>query len=418
MSNILPLLLLPDAVQGEPEGARPIAVHSLLGKPVFFHAIKTLEAVAGTCLMVPEHGDTKALKSIYDCEREFALGFAAAASNASRGKVLVVRGDMPCLQPDTLQFLLAAVEGDVKASFLQWQGEDLEQEPGLRLGGTAYCFDAQTLQKVLSAWEDAECTPLDALTAISEQGVKVEPVAADGEELISVRTRLDFANAFACMQERINAWHMAQGVTLLVPGATYIDADVVIGPDTVIYPGCHLQQGSKIGARCMLLPNSRLNDAILADDVTVESSVLLHCHVGAGTTVGPFAYLRPDSVIGEKCRIGDFVEVKNSHIGNGTKVSHLTYVGDGDLGKNINLGCGVVFTNYDGKHKHRTTIEDDAFIGCNVNLVPPVKVGREAYVAAGSTVTEDVPEGALYVARAKGTIKEGWVEKRKESGKL
>ncbi len=418
MSNILPLLLLPEAVQGEPEGTKPIPVHPLLGKPVFAHALKTLETVAGTCLLVPEHQDAQALKDTYACEREYAVSFMAAASAVDKGKVLVVRCDMPCLQPETLQFLLAAVEGNVKASFLQWQGEDLEQEPGLRLGGTAYCFDARTLQKVLSDWEDGECTPLDALSEISQQGVKVEPVAADGDELISVRTRLDLSNAFACLQERINAWHMSRGVTLLVPESTYIDADVVIGPDTVIYPGCHLQQGSKIGSRCMLLPNCRLSGAVLADDVTVESSVLLHCKVGAGTTVGPFAYLRPDSVIGEKCRIGDFVEIKNSSIGDGTKVSHLTYVGDGDLGKNINLGCGVVFTNYDGKHKHRTTVEDDAFVGCNVNLVSPVKVGKEAYVAAGSTVTEDVPEGALYVARSKGTVKEGWVQKRKESGKL
>jgi bifunctional UDP-N-acetylglucosamine pyrophosphorylase/glucosamine-1-phosphate N-acetyltransferase len=357
-------------------------------------------------------------KGIFACERKFAVGFSAAASAISEGRVLVVNADMPCLKTETLQFLLAAVEGDVKASFLQWQGDDLEQEPGLRMGGTAYCFDAKTLQKALSDLDDGNCTPLDALTAISEQGVKIAPVAADGKELISVRTRLDFANAFACLQERINNWHMSQGVTLLNPGATYIDADVVIGPGTVIYPGCHLQQGSRIGAKCTLLPNCRLNGAVLMDDVTVESSVLLHCQVGSGTTVGPFAYLRPESAVGEKCRIGDFVEIKNSTIGDGTKISHLTYVGDGDLGRNINLGCGVVFTNYDGKHKHRSQVEDDAFIGCNVNLVAPVRVGKEAYVAAGSTVTEDVPAGSLYVARSRGAIKEGWVQKRKEDGKL
>jgi bifunctional UDP-N-acetylglucosamine pyrophosphorylase / glucosamine-1-phosphate N-acetyltransferase len=418
MSSILPLLLLPDYMQGEPEGTPPIAAHPLLGRPVFLHAMKALESVAGTCFLVPEQGNMDAAHSIYACERKLAVGFAAAASALSEGRVLAVRADMPCLQPETLQFLLSAVEGDVKASFLQWQGDDLEQEPGLRLGGTAYCFDVRTLQKVLSALEDSECTPLDALTAISEQGTKIAPVAADGEELISVRTRMDFANAFACLKERINNWHMSRGVTLLVPGDTYIDADVVIGPGTVIYPGCHLQQGSKIGAGCTLLPNCRLHGAVLMDDVTVESSVLLHCQIGSGTTVGPFAYLRPDSEIGEKCRIGDFVEIKNSKVGDGTKISHLTYVGDGDLGKNINLGCGVVFTNYDGKHKHRSKVEDDAFVGCNVNLVAPVKVGKEAYVAAGSTVTEDVPAGALYVARSRGTIKEGWVEKRKEDGKL
>jgi len=420
MSNILPLLLLPDHTQDEPDGTGRIVLQSLLGKPVFCHVMKSLEAVTGNCLMVLEKGDIEAARSIYACERKFAVGFAPAVSAyvGGKGKVLVVQCDMPCLQQETLQSLLAAVEGDVKASYLQWQGEDLEQEPGLRMGGTAYCFDAQALHEVLSTWEDGECMPLDALSAISEQGVKIVPVAAGGEELISVRTRLDYANALACLQERINCWHMSQGVTLLAPTATYIDADVAIGPDTIIYPGCYLQQGSQIGSRCTLLPNCRLNGAVLADDVTVESSVLIHCQVGSGTTVGPFAYVRPDSVIGEKCRIGDFVEIKNSRIGDNTKVSHLTYVGDGDLGKNINLGCGVVFTNYDGKQKHRSTVEDDAFVGCNVNLVAPVRVGKEAYVAAGSTVTEDVPNGALYVARAKGTIKVGWVEKRKETGKL
>lgn len=418
MSSILPLLLLPDGVQGEMESVAPIAVHALLGRPVFLHAMKALEAVAGTCLLVPEQGGLEAAQSIYTSERKFAVSFSAAASALSEGKVLAVRADMPCLHPETLQFLLSAVEGNVKASFLQWQGEDLEQEPGLRMGGTAYCFDAKTLQKVLSDWDDGDCSPLDALSAISEEGIKIAPVAADGEELISVRTRVDFANAFACLQERINNWHMSQCVTLLNPSATYIDSDVVIGPGTVIYPGCHLQQGSIIGSGCTLLPNCRLSGAVLMDDVTVESSVLTHCKVGAGTTVGPFAYLRPDSTVGEKCRIGDFVEIKNSTVGDGTKISHLTYVGDGDLGKNINLGCGVVFTNYDGKHKHRTAVEDDAFVGCNVNLVAPVKVGKEAYVAAGSTVTEDVPAGSLYVARSKGIIKEGWVQKRKEDGKL
>lgn len=418
MKEILPLLLLP-APFGE---GKPLAGHILLGKSVFQFARDTLEAVAGPCIALQEGGADA--KSQYPCERESAASFsiAVASFGGNAGKVLAVYGDMPCLTPETLQFLLAAVEGDCKASFLQWQGEDLEQEPGLRLGGTAYCFEIEALKQILAGWEkengQEECTPLDALTALLEQGIRIAPVAADGEELISVKTRLDLANAFACLQEQINLSHMENGVIILAPDKTYIEADVAVGPDTVIYPGCFLQRGTKIGARCTLLPNSRLKGAVLHDQVTVESSVLLDCEVGSGTTVGPFAYLRPDTRIGEKCRIGDFVEIKNSVIGDGTKVSHLTYVGDGDLGENINLGCGVVFTNYDGKKKHRSIVEDDAFIGCNVNLVAPVHVGREAYVAAGSTVTGDVPEGSLYVARSQGVVKEGWVQKRKEAGKL
>ncbi len=418
-TKILPILLLQEMNENE-DAKRPLAMHPLLGKPVSRYAIKALEAAAqGNCVAVVPDGDTDQAKETFGLDREVFAGFTEAAGSSDQAeKVLAVQADMPCLQADTLRFLLSAVEGNVKASYLQWQGDDLEQEPGLRMGGTAYCFDKKTLSDVFSNWEGDAITPLDALSVISESGIPIAPVAADGPELISVRTRLDFANALACLQERINAFHMSQGVTLLAPGATYIDADVIIGQDTVIYPGCHLQKGSKIGARCTLLPNCRLSAAELSDDVTVENSVLLQCKVGTGTTVGPFAYLRPDTVIGSHCRIGDFVEVKNSTIGDETKVSHLTYVGDGDLGRNINLGCGVVFTNYDGKKKHRSVVEDDAFVGCNVNLVAPVHVGKEAYVAAGSTVTTDVPEGSLYVARAKGEVKEGWVQKRKEAGKL
>ena len=146
--------------------------------------------------------------------------------------------------------------------------------------------------------------------------------------------------------------------------------------------------------------------------------MLVRCRVGARTTVGPFAYLRPDAEVGEHCRIGDFVEIKNSRIGDGTKVSHLTYVGDSDLGKDINLGCGVVFVNYDGKTKSRSRVDDHAFIGCNCNLIAPVHIGENAYLAAGSTVVEDVPADALFVARSRGVVKEDWVKRRKEQGKL
>ena len=418
MKDILPLLFLPVSFGGE----KNLASHALLGKPMFQYALEALEAVAGPCIALVEGDVQGSAATLYPVEREFSASFlkAVASFDANKGKVLAVYGDMPCLTPETLRFLLEAVEDDCKASFLQWQGEDVEQEPGLRLGGTAYCFDVDALRQTLASLESAgeECTPLDALAALMEQGIKIAPVAADGEKLISVKTRLDLANAFACVQEKINLSHMDNGVTILAPDQTYIEADVVIGPDTVVYPGCFLQRGTQIGARCTLLPNSRLKGAVLCDDVMVESSVLVDCVIGSGTTVGPFAYLRPDTHIGEKCRIGDFVEVKNSVIGDGTKISHLTYVGDGDLGKDINLGCGVVFSNYDGKKKHRSIVEDHAFIGGNVNLVAPVRVGKEAYVAAGSTVTGDVPEGSLYVARAQGVVKEGWVQKRKEAGKL
>ena len=226
--------------------------------------------------------------------------------------------------------------------------------------------------------------------------------------------------AFADAQERarINAAHARNGVVLIDPQATYIDAGVRIGAGTVIYPGNVLEGRTAVGAGCTLLPNNRLHDTTVGDGATLESVVAIEAEVGEGTTVGPFAYLRHGCKVGARCRIGDFVEIKNSTVGDETRISHLTYVGDSDLGRDINLGCGVVFVNYDGKKKYRSRVEDHAFIGCNVNLVSPVRVGREAYVAAGSTVTEDVPDAALCIARARQAVKPGWVEARKKAGKL
>ena len=233
---------------------------------------------------------------------------------------------------------------------------------------------------------------------------------------------LDSAGAFSAAYNELNqrniARHEQNGVIFLAPDRTIVESDVVIAPGVMVYPGNTLQGSTRIGADCVLYPNNRLSNAVVGRGTTIESSVLLNCAVGEETTVGPYAYLRPDTSVGNRCRIGDFVEIKNSSIGDGTKVSHLTYVGDSDLGRDINLGCGVVFVNYDGKVKNRSKVEDHAFIGCNCNLVAPVHVGKNAYLAAGSTVVEDVPEDALFVARSRGVVKEDWVKRRKEAGKL
>ena len=227
-----------------------------------------------------------------------------------------------------------------------------------------------------------------------------------------------FSAAYNELNMRNIARHEENGVIFLGHDRTIVESDVVIAPGVMIYPGNTLQGSTRIGADCVLYPNNRLNNAVVGRGTTVESSVLLNCAVGEETTVGPYAYLRPDTSVGNHCRIGDFVEIKNSSIGDGTKVSHLTYVGDSDLGKDINLGCGVVFVNYDGKVKNRSKVEDHAFIGCNCNLVAPVHVGKNAYLAAGSTVVEDVPEDALFVARSRGVVKEDWVTRRREAGHL
>ncbi len=259
----------------------------------------------------------------------------------------------------------------------------------------------------------------EAVERLNSRGVAPR-VCRDGQAdaCLPVTDAKSYAEAFG-MLNRVNIGRQQDnGVLILDPERTVIEGDVTIGEGTVVYAGNTLQGATSIGRDCVLYPNNRMQNAIVGDGTTVESSVLLDCQIGSGATVGPYAYLRPQSRIGDRCRIGDFVEVKNSSIGDGTKVSHLTYVGDSDLGREINLGCGVVFVNYDGKTKNRSQVEDHAFIGCNCNLVAPVHIGKNAYLAAGSTVAEDVPEDALFIARSRGVVKEGWVKRRKEAGKL
>lgn len=210
----------------------------------------------------------------------------------------------------------------------------------------------------------------------------------------------------------INLKHMEKGVEFVDPENAYIDEEVIIGKGTLIGPCVTIEGRTVIGENCLIGQNTRIKDSTIGAGTQIQSSVILESVVGEETTVGPFAYLRPDSNIGNHCRVGDFVEVKNSSLGDGSKASHLTYIGDSDVGRDVNIGCGVVFVNYDGASKHRSTVGDGSFIGCNVNLVSPVTVEDGAYIAAGSTVTKNVPKGSLCVARAKERIIEGWVEKR------
>lgn len=205
--------------------------------------------------------------------------------------------------------------------------------------------------------------------------------------------------------------HKQNGVIFLDEESAFIGEEVVIGAGTTIAPNVHLTGNTTIGENVSIGFNTEIEDSRIGDNVKIRQSVILESEIGAGTTVGPFTYVRPHCKVGENVKLGDFVEIKNSNIGNGTKLSHLTYVGDADVGERINFGCGTVVVNYDGKKKYRTTIEDDAFIGCNTNLVAPVTVGKNAFTAAGSTITEDVPADTLAIARARQVVKTNWKRK-------
>ena len=211
---------------------------------------------------------------------------------------------------------------------------------------------------------------------------------------------------------QINQKHQRNGVTLIASNNTYIGPDVKIGMDTLIYPGAIIEGDTTIGENCIIGKGCRLVDMKIGDGVEIWDSTCLESEIGDGSSVGPYAYLRPGSQIGKNCKIGDFVEVKNATMGDGSKASHLSYIGDATIGENVNIGCGAITVNYDGKVKSRTVVEDDAFIGCNTNLIAPVTVGKGAYTAAGSTINKDVPPDALGIARARQENKENWMKNR------
>lgn len=362
------------------------------------------------------------------------------------GTVAIFTGDAPLVREETVKEMLKShEEGGYSATLLtsvienpsgygriQRSGNDVEKiiehkdcsEEELKLkeiNAGMYLFDAKELQEALLLLKNdnaqGEYYLTDVIEIMKGKNLKVGAVITEFDETRGVNSRAQLAEAEAILRKRINEFHMENGVTLIDPLTTYIGADVVIGNDTIIYPNNTLEGKTVLGKGVLLHPNNRIEDSVIEDEVTIASSVILCSKVGKKTTVGPFAYIRPDSVIGEHVKVGDFVEIKKSTIGNGTKISHLTYIGDAEVGEHVNFGCGTVVVNYDGKNKYKTVVEDHAFIGCNTNLVAPVTVHEGAFTAAGSTITENVPKEGLGIARAKQVNKEGWVQKRKESGK-
>lgn len=356
---------------------------------------------------------------------------------------VVIAGDMPLVKSETIEALVekatkrksalailtaspeitpayGRVLRDEKGKILRIVEEKdaTEAQKQIKeLNISVYCFATkallEALEEIKSDNAQGEYYLTDTIEILASKGYEIESLAIDDiDECMGVNTRVQLAETAEALRGRINEALMLSGVSIIDPKNTYIDADVCVGQDTVIYPNVILEGNTKIGAGCTLYQGSRITNSIVGDNTTIENTVLQESSVGSDSQVGPYAYLRPNTVIGNGCRVGDFVETKNAKIGNGTKISHLTYVGDAELGEEINIGCGVVFVNYDGKEKHITKVGDGAFIGCNTNLVSPVDVGAGAYIAAGSTVTKNVPEDAFVIARAREVIKEGWAKGR------
>ena len=263
---------------------------------------------------------------------------------------------------------------------------------------------------------------LHAAKLAKNGGVKmlgqIKPLAAEDEDglplALPLRDVFDLMQAQELARTDLNARLVEDGVRLLDPGTTYIDPTVTVGAGTVLLPNVILRGDTHIGANCEIGPNTMIRDCTLGNGCVANSSQLNEAVFGANVNIGPFAYVRPGTRVADNAKVGDFVEVKNAVIGEGTKLPHLIYVGDSDVGSHCNFGCGSITCNYDGNHKYRTTVGDNVFIGCNTNLVAPVTVESGAFTAAGSTITSTVPADALAVARARQVHKEGWAKKHRE----
>ncbi|MGL5085071.1 MAG: bifunctional UDP-N-acetylglucosamine diphosphorylase/glucosamine-1-phosphate N-acetyltransferase GlmU [Clostridium sp.] len=378
-------------------------------------------------------------------EQQLGTGHAVKCAidflNGKKGTVGIFAGDAPLIKAETVEklfkehtekgnsaTLLTSILDDATGygRVIRANNEVLkivehkdcnEEELDVKeMNAAIYCFDIEELieclNKINNNNKQGEYYLTDVIGILKDQGKKVGAVVIDYEETIGVNSRVQLAEAEEILRKRTNMKHMENGVTLIDPNNTYIGNDVTIKRDTIIYPGNVIEGITTIGEGCTLYPNSRIKDSNIAARVEIQSSVIIESTIGENTTVGPFAYIRPDSVIGKNARIGDFVEIKKSTIGDNTKVSHLTYIGDAEVGTGCNFGCGTVVVNYDGKNKNKTEIGDNSFVGCNSNLISPVKVGNNTYIAAGSTITNEVKDGDLAIARAKQRNVEGWVNRR------
>lgn len=309
-------------------------------------------------------------------------------------------------------------EGNV-AGIVEEKDATAEQKAITEINTGIFCFEAPLLFEVLHTLTNdnaqGEYYLTDVLAKLNGMGKKVgAAVTADNAMVMGVNSRRQLAQAEAELRSRVLGRLMDGGVTIMDPASTYVDEDVKVGNDTVIYPQTWLEGTTEIGTDCVIGPSVRLTNVKVGNEVEMQFTYGHDCTVKNKVVMGPYVHLRPDAVLEDKVKIGNFVEVKNSHVGYGTKLPHLSYIGDSDIGSGVNIGCGCIMVNYDGKTKHRTTIGNNAFIGCNSNLVAPVTIGDGAYVGAGSTITKEVPEDALAIARAKQKNIEGWAAKKRE----
>ena len=388
-------------------------VHKICGREMINHILDSAFAAGAQCARIIAPENAVEIADAVSERAEFVFLGKEGASDKIKDfletteNVIVLFGDMPLITAQTLKDAMAEHLGENNdVTFL---GNDLNADDNIL---KAHILKSEKLIELAGISVDAFAEKIRDIT-VSGAKFGVYDVE-DTDELMRVNDRVELAFAAKIMQRRINTNLMLEGVTIIDPDNTFICNDAVIGIDTVIYPGTVIEGETVIGKNVYIGPSCRLINATVGDGSDVNISTIVDSSVGSRTHVGPYAYIRPGCNIGSGCKVGDFVELKKAQIGDGTKLSHLTYVGDAEVGCNVNFGCGTVVVNYDGKNKYKTVIKDNAFIGCNSNLVSPVTVNEGAYIAAGSTITEEVPENTLAIARARQVIKENWQDRRKK----
>lgn len=428
-------------------------LHPVMGKAMVDHVLTQVEALEPKEIVTIVGCGAEKVKALLENRTQYALqekqlGTGHAVLQAEpllgnrEGTTLVVCGDTPLLTSETLNALFDEHEKrGAKATILTAHmdnptgyGRIVRDEAGnvekivehkdataeelaiTEINTGTYCFDNEWLFEMLhhvgNDNAQNEYYLPDVIGLLKERD---EVVAAyqmqDAAESLGVNDRLALAEATRLMRHRINEHWMRQGVTMINPETTYIEPDVNIGADTVIEGEVYLKGQTTIGEDCFIGAHSEIIDSTIENDVQIRASRLEEATVRNHADVGPYARLRPKADIGEYVHIGDFVEVKNATLGAHTKAGHLAYIGDATLGENINVGCGAIFVNYDGQKKHHSTVGDNAFLGSNANIISPVEIGNNAFIAAGSTITDDIPEDAMGIARSRQTTKEGYAKR-------
>lgn len=427
-------------------------MHEILGKPMIEHVIDNLDRCGIETKIIVIGHDAESIKQHFQDRVLFAyqkeqLGTAHAVMQADTakgltGSTLLMYGDIPLVQPETIEALFehnqkfdltvatailddplqyGRIVKDKEGKFekiVEYKDADDQQKNIREINTGIYCVNNELLFKYIdhitndNAQKEYYLT--DLVEIFNNNGHKVGTyVVEDVVEVMGINDRIQLYEAGEWLKMRINHHWMRNGVTMIDPASVYIDPDVEIGMDTILYPNVHLQKSTKIKQGCTILPGSFIINSEIGEYTTIDASRIVDSKVERHCKVGPYAHLRNGTIVHDKSRIGNFVEIKNSEIGENGRCAHLTYVGDATVGKDVNFGCGVVTVNYDGKHKYRTVIEEGAFIGSNVNLIAPVTVGRNAVVAAGTTVNKDVPEGDMAIGRSRQENKPGYGQKYK-----